>query len=85
MDAFFSAVVTDNPSLSAVPLAVGVSITTQCCDHGQLCCKAIWSGSAMPMVIAKRRCPDLVIVPIRMDRYKEVSRMIGPYFSRIQM
>ena len=38
--------------------------------------------SAMPMAQALRRCPDLVILPVRMDRYAEVSSQIQAIFAR---
>ena len=82
MDAFYAAVeILDNPSLSAVPLAVGGQSRRSVVTTANYVARQYGVGSAMPMVIAKRRCPDLVIVPIRMDRYKEVSQMIMAVFQ----
>ena len=36
--------------------------------------------SAMPMVVALRKCPDLIVTPHRFDVYREVSRNIQNIF-----
>src|SRR5205823_5386669 len=37
--------------------------------------------SAQPMSIAKRRCPHAVIVPVRFERYREVSQRMFAIFD----
>ena len=38
--------------------------------------------SAMPIAEAKRRCPKGVFLPVRMQRYKEISRTVFALFER---
>src|SRR5690606_7056636 len=37
-------------------------------------------GSAMPMALARRRCPDAIVVPPRFERYQAVSRTVMQVF-----
>jgi DNA polymerase-4 len=38
--------------------------------------------SAQPMAVAMRRCPRGIFLPVRMDRYKEVSKQVFRIFHR---
>lgn len=77
LDAFFASVEElDQPELADIPMAVGGQsrrgiITT--CNY-----KAREFGihSAMPVFQAKQRCPQLKIVPMRRERYVEMSRQV---------
>lgn len=84
MDCFYAAVeMRDRPDLRDRPMAVGGRpesrgvITT--CNY-----KARDFGvhSALSSREALRRCPDLVILPTRFSKYKEVSRAIRAIFDR---
>jgi len=64
----------DDPSLRGRPIAVGGSS-----DHRGVISTCNYEArkygvhSAMPSSTAKRLCPDLILVPHRMEVYKEVS------------
>ncbi|MDV5247914.1 MULTISPECIES: DNA polymerase IV [Shewanella] len=84
MDCYFAAVeMRDFPEYRGKPLAVGGSrerrgvIST--CNY-----KARRFGvrSAMATAYALKLCPDLILVPGRMQVYKEVSQQIRAIFSR---
>lgn len=83
-DCFYAAVeMRDDPSLSRVPLAVGGDggrgvLTT--CNYQA---RAYGVRSAMPTAEARRLCPDLVIVPVNMARYREVSRQVMGFFREL--
>ena len=84
MDAFFVSVeIRDNPSLANFPVAVGGRST----DRGVLStCNYIARQyglhSAMPTSTAIKKCPELLLVPSRMQVYKDVSAQIREIFSR---
>ena len=74
LDAFFASVeILDDPSLRGRPVAVGgggergviASSSYEARRHGV--------KSAMPSLVARRLCPDLIILPGRFDRYEEYS------------
>ena len=74
-DCFFAAVeMRDDPSLRSRPIAVGGNsdergvIST--CNYEA---RHFGVRSAMPSVVAKKMCPDLLILPHRMEAYKEAS------------
>lgn len=76
MDAFFASVeILDKPELIGKPVVVGGS------DRGVVCAASYEARkygvrSAMPAGEARRRCPHAVFLPVRMQRYKEVSRQV---------
>jgi DNA polymerase-4 len=75
MDAFFAAVEQhDDPGLVGRPVAVGASTGRGVVAAASYEARAFGVSSAMPMVRARRLCPDLVVVPPRFERYQEVSR-----------
>ena len=82
MDAFFASVEQlDNPSLRGKPVAVGGSK-----ERGVVAAASYEAGvfgirSAMPSVLAKKRCKDLIFAKPRFDRYKEISGQIRGIFS----
>jgi len=84
MDAFFASVeIHDRPELARMPVVVGGSK-----DQRGVVSAASYEArrygihSAMPMAEALRRCPELVRLPVRMDRYVEVSRTVMAILAR---
>ena len=81
-DSFFASVeMRDDPSLRDVPLAVGARpeqrgvVTT--CNYNA---REYGIHSAMPMSRALRLCPDLVVVPTNMAKYKAESARVQAIF-----
>jgi DNA polymerase IV len=82
MDAFYASVEQlDNPQLRGRPVVVG-SLAEQRGVVAAASYEARRFGirSAMPMSRAMRQCKELVIMPVRMKRYKEISRRIHAIF-----
>ena len=81
MDAFFASVEQkDNPELRNKPIAVGGSGDRGVVAAASYEARKFGVRSAMPSSIAKRRCPNLIFVKGRHDRYKEVSKQIMSIF-----
>ncbi|STY29862.1 DNA-damage inducible protein P [Legionella wadsworthii] len=84
MDCFYAAIeIRDNPSLNNKPVAVG-GLANQ---RGVLCtcnyaAREYGIHSAMPTAIAQRLCPDLVVLPVNMPKYKAVSQLIQNIFKQ---
>uniref|UniRef100_A0A9L0IKE6 DNA polymerase kappa n=1 Tax=Equus asinus TaxID=9793 RepID=A0A9L0IKE6_EQUAS len=74
MDAFYAAVeMRDNPELKDKPIAVGsMSMLSTSNYHA----RRFGVRAAMPGFIAKRLCPQLLIVPPNFDKYRAVSREV---------
>lgn len=82
MDAFYASVEQlDNPNLRGKPLAVGGSRERGVVAAASYEARKYGVHSAMPSVTAARRCPDLIFVPPRFERYKEVSLQIMEIFK----
>ncbi len=84
MDCFYAAVeMRDNPNYRGKPMAVGGHekqrgvIST--CNYEA---RKFGVRSAMPTSRALQLCPQLLVVPGRMDVYKQVSRHIREIFTR---
>lgn len=84
MDCFYAAVeMRDNPSYRGVPLAVGGHekqrgvIST--CNYEA---RKFGIRSAMPTARALQLCPSLLVVPGRIQVYKQVSQQIRAIFER---
>jgi DNA polymerase IV len=74
LDAFFASVeILDNPSLKGKPVVVGGPGERGAVASASYEARRFGVKSAMPMVIAKRMCPNLVILPGRFDRYEAYS------------
>lgn len=84
MDAFYVSVeIRDNPNLRDKPVAVGGQSNARgvlsTCNY---IAREYGVRSAMPTNVAMRKCPDLILVPARMEVYKEVSTKIREIFER---
>jgi DNA polymerase IV len=74
MDAFYASIEQhDDPALAGRPVAVGAPSGRGVVAAASYEARAFGVASAMPMVRARRLCPDLVVVAPRFDRYHEVS------------
>ncbi len=77
MDAFFASVEQlDNPQLKGKPVAVGGSGDRSVVAAASYEARKFGVRSAMPSVIAKRLCPDLIFVKHNFERYNEVSGQV---------
>lgn len=81
MDAFYASVEQrDTPEWKGKPLIVGYD------EERSVVCAASYEArkfgvrSAMSVMVAKRLCPDLIIVPPRFQVYREVSLQIHEIF-----
>jgi DNA polymerase IV len=82
MDAFFASVEQlDNPDLKGKPIIVGGTVE----QRGVVAAasyevRKYGIRSAMPTSQALKLCPNLIILPVRMSRYSEISRQINKIF-----
>lgn len=84
MDAFFASVeILDQPELKGKPIAVGGKSTNRgvlsTCNYEA---RKFGIHSAMPTAQAIKKCPYLILLPSRMQRYKEISQKINKIFKR---
>jgi len=84
MDAFYASVEQlDNPKLQGLPVIVGGdherSVVSTCSYEA----RKFGVHSAMSITMAKKLCPQGIIVPVRMSRYLEVSRKIMEIFQEL--
>jgi DNA polymerase IV len=83
LDAFYASVeVLDDPSLRGKPVIVGGRPG----DRGVVSAasyeaRAFGVHSAMPLRTAARRCPQGVFLPVRPDRYRELSERVMRIFA----
>ncbi len=81
MDAFFASVEQlDNPKLKGKPVAVGGSRERGVVAAASYEARRYGVRSAMSSKLAKRKCPDLIFVRPRFERYKEISQKIRDLF-----
>ena len=81
MDAFFASVEQrDNPGLRGKPIAVGFDGPRGVVSTASYEARPFGVHSAMSVAIAKRRCPQLIVVPPRFEQYKAVSRQVDAIF-----
>lgn len=84
MDCFYAAVeIRDNPSLASKAVAVGGAAS----QRGVLCtcnyiARSFGLHSAMATSNAMRLCPELVLLPVNMAKYKAVSKQIQVIFKQ---
>ncbi|NLI76166.1 MAG: DNA polymerase IV [Candidatus Riflebacteria bacterium] len=76
MDAFYASVEqADDPTLKGQPVIVG-GTTRGVVSAASYEARRYGVRSAMPMVTARRLCPQAVVLPVRMDRYLELSEKV---------
>jgi DNA polymerase-4 len=81
MDAFFASVEQrDDPGLRGKPIAVGFDGPRGVVSTASYEARPFGVHSAMPISMAKRRCPHIIIVPPRFEQYKAVSRQVDAIF-----
>lgn len=81
MDAFYASVEQlDNPELKGKPLAVGGGEKRGVVSAASYEARKFGVRSAISGYLAKKRCPELIFVPPRFDRYKEISNQIRAIF-----
>jgi len=82
MDAFFASVEQrDNPELKGKPVAVGGSRERGVVAAASYEARKYGVRSAMPSSTAYRKCPQIIFVKPRFERYKEVSSQIRGIFA----
>ena len=82
MDAFYASVEQmDRPELKGKPLAVGGSRQRGVVAAASYEARAFGVHSALASSIAARRCPNLIFVKPRFDRYKEICSQIMEIFQ----
>ncbi|MEJ2482809.1 MAG: DNA polymerase IV [Gemmatimonadota bacterium] len=77
MDAFYPAVeILDNPELRGKPVIVGGLSDRGVVSSASYEARKFGVHSAQPMVTARRLCPKGVFLPVRMERYREMSAQV---------
>lgn len=83
MDAFYASVEQlDFPYLRGKAIAVGGGEARGVVATASYEARQYGVHSAMSGVLARKRCPHLIFVPPRFERYKEISRHIRSIFHR---
>lgn len=81
MDAFYASVEQrDHPEYKGKPLVVGGDHERGVIAAASYEARKYGVRSAMPSVVAKRKCPDLIFVKGNFDKYKAVSQQIRDIF-----
>jgi len=81
MDAFYPAVeVRDHPELKGKSVIVGGGRERGVVSSASYEARKCGVHSAQPMATAMRLCPHGIFLPVRMSRYKEVSRQVFAIF-----
>ena len=83
MDAFFASVEQlDNPELKGKPIVVGHDGPRSVVCTASYEARKFGVRSAQSIALAKRKCPDLIVVEPHFSRYKEVSNSVHTIFQR---
>src|SRR5271154_4521406 len=81
MDAFYASVEQrDDATLKGKPVAVGHPAKRGVVAAASYEARAFGVRSAMPSIVAARKCAELVFVPPRFDAYREVSKQVQAIF-----
>lgn len=84
MDAFFASVEqADNPYLKGKPVIIGGTSERGVVSTCSYEARKFGVHSAMPVFMAKSLCPSGIFLPVRMERYKEVSNKIFNIFKEV--
>ena len=84
LDAFFASVEQrDHPELRGKPVAVGAGSARGVVMAASYEARAFGVHSAMPTAWARRRCPELQVVPARFSAYQEASAAVRAIFERV--
>jgi len=82
MDAFFASVEQlDNPYLRGKAIAVGGGESRGVVAAASYEARKFGVRSAISGALAKKNCPELIFVPPRFERYKEISQKIRAIFN----
>ena len=77
MDAFYAAVEQlDQPELRGKALLIGGMGPRGVVSTASYEARPFGVGSAMPMALARRRCPHAIVLPPRFERYHAVSKVV---------
>jgi len=83
MDAFFASVeVLDDPSLKGKPVLVGGSGPRGVVAAASYEARTFGCHSAQPMAVARRLCPQAIVVKGHYHRYRELSDAVFAIFER---
>ena len=83
MDAFYASVEqADNPDLKGKCVIIGGAGNRSVVSAASYEARRYGVKSAMPMFMAKQKCPKGIILPVRMDRYKDISAGIMAVLRR---
>jgi DNA polymerase-4 len=83
MDSFYPSVeVLDNPELKGKPVIVGGSKQRGVVSSASYEARKYGIRSAQPIATALHLCPKAVFLPVRMARYKEISRKVFNIFRQ---
>ena len=81
LDSYFASIEQrDNPDLRGKPIAVGFDGPRGVVSTASYEARRYGVHSAQSVALAKRLCPQLIVVPSRYNVYKEVSRQISDIF-----
>src|SRR5690606_19215264 len=81
MDAFYASVEQlDNPDLRGKPVAVGGNGERRVVAAASYEARKFGVRSAMAGMLAREKCPELMFVKLRFERYSEISKIIGKIF-----
>lgn len=84
MDAFYASVeILDNPELKGKPVIVGGNSNRGVVSTCSYEARRFGVHSAMPIMQARKLCPQGIYLPVRMARYQELSRKIMAIFHDI--
>jgi len=82
MDAFYASVEQlDHPELKGKPVIVGGSSNRGVVSAASYEARRFKIHSAMPIARAKQLCPQGVFLPVRMQRYRDISRRVFAIFE----